>query len=59
MSTSTSVYVFSNSGAFYNTKKVIAESLLLPIDMQIELFNINVKPVLLYGCELWGYGKLT
>ena len=26
--------------------------------MQIDLFNKVVKPVLLYGCEIWGYGNL-
>ena len=26
----------------------------LPIDLQIELFDTMVAPVLLYGCEVWG-----
>ena len=26
----------------------------LPIDLQIELFDTIVAPVLLYGCEVWG-----
>ena len=30
----------------------------LPFDVQIDLFNKIVKPVLLYGCEIWGFGKL-
>jgi hypothetical protein len=30
----------------------------LPIDMQIDLFNKIVKPVLLYGCEIWGFGNI-
>ena len=25
----------------------------LPVDIQLELFNILVKPILLYGCEVW------
>ena len=29
----------------------------LPIDLQIDLFNKTVKPILLYGCEIWGYGN--
>ena len=29
-----------------------------PIDTQIELFNKLVKPILLYGCEVWGFGNL-
>ena len=36
-----------------------AKHLALPIDMQIDIFNKTVKPVLLYGCEIWGYGDLT
>ena len=30
----------------------------LPIDMQIELFNKLIKPILLYGCEIWAFGNL-
>ena len=26
--------------------------------MQIDIFNKTVKPVLLYGCEIWGFGNL-
>ena len=26
----------------------------LPVDIQIELFNMMVVPVLTYGCEIWG-----
>ena len=29
--------------------------LLLPIDLQIELFEKTVVPILLYGCEVWGH----
>ena len=25
----------------------------LPVDNQLELFDILVKPILLYGCEVW------
>ena len=33
-----------------------ARSLQLPIDLQLHLFDKNVSPVILYGCEvcLWG-----
>lgn len=34
-----------------------AKYLCLSIDMQIDLFNKLVKPILLYGCECWGYGN--
>ena len=30
----------------------------LPFDIQIDLFNKIVKPILLYGCEIWGFGNL-
>ena len=30
----------------------------LPFDVQIDLFNKIVKPVLLYGSEIWGFGNL-
>ena len=29
----------------------------LPIDIQIDLFDKTVKPILLYGCEIWGIGN--
>ena len=36
-----------------------ARSQLLPIDIQLELFNKLIKPILLYGCEIWGVGDLS
>ena len=27
----------------------------LPIDLQIKLFEHTIAPILLYGCEIWGY----
>ena len=64
--------LLGQSGSFLATKKHIAEQaskamfsllrkikcLSLPFDIQIDLFNKIVKPVLLYGCEIWGYGNL-
>ena len=58
----------NRSRSFVSAKKHIAEqankasfalmrkirNLDLPIDIIIDLFNKNVKPILLYGCELWG-----
>ena len=26
---------------------------MLPLDIQVELFDIMIVPVLLYGCEVW------
>ena len=64
--------LFSKSNAFYKTIKQLAEqgtramysllakarNLRLPIDMQIDLFKKLVKPILLYGCEVWGFGNV-
>ena len=36
-----------------------ARSQLLPLDIQLELFNKLIKPILLYGCEIWGVGDLS
>ncbi|XP_070182616.1 uncharacterized protein [Littorina saxatilis] len=30
----------------------------LPIDVQLDLFEKCVHPILLYGCEVWGYDSL-
>ena len=64
--------LFSKNNSFFKTKQHIADqgkkavySLLkksrnmqLPVDMQVELFNKLVKPILLYGCEIWGFGNV-
>lgn len=61
----------TRSGSFVTAKKSIAEqgnkalfallkkarSLHLPYDSQLELFDKTVKPILLYGAEIWGYGN--
>lgn len=63
---------FSRSGSFAAAKKHIAEqatkavfallkkvkSLSLPFDIQVDLFNKTIKPILLYGCEIWGVGNI-
>lgn len=36
-----------------------ANRLNLPIDLQIELFNKTIKPILLYGADIWGFGNLN
>ena len=61
------------SGSYVSAKKHIAEqankasfalmkkkkrNLDLPIDIQIDLFNKTIKPILLFGCELWGTGNI-
>lgn len=30
----------------------------LPIDINCELFDVLIVPILTYGCEIWGYHKL-
>lgn len=36
-----------------------ARKLELPIDIQLELFDQLVGPILLYGCEIWGFDNLS
>jgi len=62
----------SQTGSFIKAKKHIAEqankamfsilrkakTLSLPYDIQIELFEKTVKPILLYACEIWGPGNV-
>lgn len=62
----------SKSGSYLNCKKHVAEQannamfalmrkirvLNLPIEMQITLFNKLIKPILLYGCQIWAFGDL-
>ena len=35
-----------------------AQKLKLPIDLQCELFEQLIEPILLYGSEIWGFNKL-
>ena len=35
-----------------------AVNLLLPPDIHIDLFEKMISPILLYGCEVWGYGDI-
>ena len=36
-----------------------ARRLSLPIDIQLQLFDSTVLPILLYGCEIWGYTNVS
>ena len=63
---------FSKTASFVKTKKHIAEqaekamfkifkkvkTLSLPYDIQIDLYEKMVKPILLYSCEIWGIGNI-
>ena len=46
------------SRAFY-AMKMRLESLCLPLDLQLQLFDQLILPILLYGCEIWGFEKLS
>ena len=64
--------LFTKSGSYYKTKTNIAEqarkamfallrkikALSLPFDIQIEMFDKIIKPILLYGSEVWGFGNI-
>ncbi|MEW8548204.1 MAG: reverse transcriptase domain-containing protein, partial [Candidatus Thiodiazotropha sp.] len=61
--------IFSKSRSFYKAmrhnvdqaKKALhllykrIRNLHLPIDLQLHLFDHTILPILLYGCEVWGY----
>ena len=38
---------------------VKAKTMLLPIDIQCNLFEKRVFPIMLYGCEIWGTQPLN
>ena len=44
--------------SFYFALMKKIRNLDLPIDIQIDLFNKTIKPILLYGCEIWGIGNV-
>ena len=63
--------IFTRGGGFTRAKAHIAEQankalfallrkirhLSLPLDMQLDLFDKTIKPILLYGAEVWGFGN--
>lgn len=63
---------FSRTGSFTNAKKVLINKAYkamyevlkkgrlhnLSIKSQYDLFDKIVKPILLYGCEIWGFGNI-
>ena len=62
---------FTRGGSFAKAKQHIADqaskamfsllkkirALNLPLDLQLELFDKMIKPILLYGAEIWGFGN--
>ena len=47
------LYEKGNRAMFSLLRK--SRRLQLPIDIQLQLFDVLVKPVLLYGCEVWAH----
>ena len=47
------LYDRANRAMFALLRKV--KKIFLPIDIQLQLFDVLVAPVLLYGCEVWGH----
>ena len=45
----------ANKALFSLLKKIRTLNLLL--DLQLELFDKTIKPILLYGAEVWGFGN--
>ena len=46
----------ANRAVFY---LLLAKALLLPIDIQIQMFEKTIKPILLHACEICGYGNVN
>ena len=69
---STLEYNFNTKGTFSETKVHLSEqatkamfSLLkkwrqfdIPVDLMLELFDKSLVPILLYGCEVWGFENI-
>ena len=43
--------------ALYSLYKSIRNQA-IPLDLQLKMFDAMVEPILLYGCEIWGYENL-
>ena len=50
--------VLQASKAFYGLLSKI-KKLRLPVDLALELFDHLVLPIMLYGCEVWGFGNIN
>ena len=62
---------FNYNGSFATAKKRLSEqaqkalfslytkirNLSIPVDLQLQLFDALVLPILTYGCEIWGFGN--
>ena len=63
---------FYSSGSFLTCRKHLVNqatkamhalflrinSLDLPLDLQLKLFDATIVPILTYGCEIWGFENL-
>ena len=61
--------IFKYNGTFVETKKgltnqaqkalfciyKLVQNESIPVDLQLKLFDAMIEPILLYGCEVWGY----
>lgn len=46
----------ANKAMFSLLKKI--RKLELPFDLQVDMFNKTIRPILMYGCEIWGFGNM-
>ena len=60
---------FNRNGSFVKAKRLLHDKaskamyslmqkgrrLNLPTDVMLKLFDMCIKPILVYGCEVWGY----
>lgn len=65
--------IFQNNGNFIQTRKMLRDQanramfsvfkkcrlLHLPVDLQFDLFDQMVLPIVMYGCEVWGYENMN
>ena len=49
--------LLSKTGSFIHPKKK-SRLFNLSLDCQLDLFDKILKPILLYGCEIWGFSNL-
>ena len=60
--------IFNYNGSFIKNRKHVYEQYSLlrrsrqldpPLDIQLELFDTLIMPILTYGCEVWGFENLN
>ena len=53
------IYLYNRALKAYFKLKGIFENILPSIDTSLHVFDHTVKPILLYGCEVWGTSNLN